>query len=726
MIVHTLILIAFVVSCSTAPEFNRDNEYDPKSDNYKLDPPTGANYQFDEDGNILLFWEDKSEVETGYRVFKSLGSTSEFTLLAELQENTISFKDSTKEFAYPTKYHVVSFFNKIISDTLTIDVDFGEVSRLNAEFNTDYSEITLSWKDDTFIADGFILNKKTDINQETTFVAAIPNSSNEYTFKAPKLGFSHNYSLTPFKIFKDDTTTLQPSNSKTISTGPKDLELHLISIDSLQIKWKDISDFEEHFQVTITDQLGTENFEVDKNKTSHILNKAFITDDNVTISVKGVHNSLSSDSIEHSIQMSLPPPNIKRFDIHFSDEGTIVVISDTSLVRREKTIYRKINDSEFIEVGTVAKGDSLFIDNTLNTSNMYTYKVDAPLSNKTALSKSIRFASKFSFVQKKESSKSTTYSSVLLAHNPFKNIIAYLTMEDQWALNIDNYLNEDTPEEIPLDSRMLNIVIDKNATKVAGYSLDDSSKMYIIEISTKVVDSLSIPDSKIIELEFLDSPNKIIALIQKSEENVELISIDLVSKAIEPLETINTKNSSIKLYLNDSKTKLVIKYSLEEPFQDNNVFKIYNLTASGIELYNEKIITQGVNSPLTFSENLDSTMFTSSNETELNMYDFQNQSFVFKNDYTLDLSSFFRYSTILDNGLIYIQDRHSAFAVDTKLKDNNIIQHVDFSDGGIAAGTLWNRQNNYLLDFRRSFNDDVKPYYTVFRTEKGWSEVIEN
>ncbi len=719
-------LIAFIASCSTAPEFKRDNANDPKSDNYKLVPPSGANYQLDESGNVVLFWEDKSDFESGYRVFKSLGNNNEFDLLSELEENTVSFTDSSKVFAFPTSYHIVSFINEIVSDTLTVNIDFGRITSFKAEFNSSYDEINFSWSNNIYLADGFILSKKTDVNTESEFVTTFPNTSNQNTIQTPQNGFKHAYSLIPYKIFNNDTTTLQPSNSKTISTGPRDLELRLVSVDSLLVKWKDISDFEEHFEVTLTDQLGTESFEVDKNKTSHIINKAFLTDDNVTISVKGVHNSLSSDSVDDSIQMSLPPPTIRRFDIHFSDEGTIVIISDTSLVRREKTVYRKINDSEFIEVGTVAKGDSLFIDNTLDTSNMYSYKVEAPLSHKTSLSKSIRFASKFSFVQKKESSKSTTYSSVLLAHNPFKNIIAYLTMEDQWALNIDNYLNENTPDEIPLDSRMIHIVIDKNATKVAGYSLDDRSKMYIIEISTKAVDSLSIQDSNIIEVEFLDSSNKIIALTQKPEENIELISLDLESKAIEPLETINTKNSLIKLHINDSKTKIVIKYPLEEPFQDNNVYRFYNLTASGIELYNEKIITQGVNSPLTFSENLDSTMFTSSNETELNMYDFKNQSFVFKNDYTLDLSIFFRYSTFLENGLIYIQDRHSAFAVDTKLKDNNIIQHVDFSDGGIAAGTLWNRQNNYLLDFRRSFNDDVKPYYTVFRTEKGWSEVIEN
>ncbi len=721
------IAVAFIlVSCSTAPELDRSSPFDPKSDTYKPQPPTGVNYQFNESGNVLLFWDKKSDAEYGYRVFKSLGVNNEFTLLADLEKNSNSFTDSSKIFAYPTKYHIVSFYDDIVSDTLTVNIDFGEVTSLNAEFNNNYKEITFSWSDNVFQPDGFILNSRIDSNSDSKFVAAFPNTAKQNTIQTPKFGFKQEYSLTPFKIFNNDTTTLQASEPIEVNIGPKDLELNLITVDSLQVKWKDISDSEELFLVTLTDQSGTESFEVDKNKTSLIIRKDLTkATDDVFVTVKGVNRDLSSDSIAGVIQLPLPAPTIKDFDLSSMSEVSIKV-SDLSQIKREKTIYRKINNSEFVPIGTIAKGDSIFIDNSVNTSNVYSYMVQAPLSNNTMMSKSIHFTTKLTSINKVESQKRASFSTNLLAHSPYKNILAYVTTGDHWFIQIKHYLNESNSREIGLNFRMINITIDKNATKIAGTSLADSNKLYVVGINSETVDSLSFGNSKIIKIQFSESSNKIIALVKKPEENIELISIDLETKTTELLETLNTKEQLIRLHINDAKTKLVVKYTHEGSLEGNSMFRFYNLTETGIEFYNEQSAIVEYYSPFTFSANLDTTIFNSENVNELIMYDFNSQSNVFKDAYNLKNSDNLKSTTLLNDGVFYVQDVQSAFVVDTKQTENKVIQHLDFSGIPVAGEVLWNSKSKYLIDFRRSFDPNIMSYYTVLKAELGWVEVIDN
>ena len=499
----------------------------------------------------------------------------------------------------------------------------------------------------------------------------------------------------------------------------------MTTVDSLQITWKDLSDSEEHFLITLTDHSGTESFEVEKNNTTYTIHRAFLKDEEVVVTLKGVYNSFSSEYITKDFKMSLQPPSIKRFDYRVSDDATIVIISDSTQTRREKKIYRKTNNSGFVEIGTVAKGDSVFIDNSLDKSNIYSYSVSAPLSS-TSPNKSIRFTNILTPINKVESRKRTSFNTSFLAHNPEKNILAYLTTDDQWVLYVVDYINGTTSKEISLESRMLNITIDNDVNTIVASSLVDKNKMYIIDINSELVDSLSFGTSDILELNFSGTSNNVFALIQKPDENIELISIDLEAKTTELLETLNTKDRSIKLHINDAKTKLVVKYTVEGSLEGTFIYRFYNLTETGIEFYNEQTTVENLNSTFTFSANLDTTIIATKNENELIMYDFNSQSNVFKGSFSISDNYFFNSTTLLNNGTFYVQDEQSAFVVDTKLSGNKISQQLDFSGIPIAGEVLWNNESNYLIDFRRSFDPNIMSYYTVLIVEQGWVEVIDN
>ncbi|MEX0610279.1 MAG: hypothetical protein WD016_08695 [Balneolaceae bacterium] len=203
-------LLLFFYGCSTGPDFERGNSKDPSSSNFSPKPPSGANFQMDEVGNVSLFWEDRTDFETGYRVYKTLANSDDFELLAELDKNSVEYIDTSKKIAFPTRYHIVSIFESQESDTLNLEINFGRITQLKAEFDAEYKEVKMTWEGNINFNDGFILSKKTKKESNYKPLKVIPPSVNEYSIPVPQDGFFHEIRVTPFKIFNDDTTTYEP------------------------------------------------------------------------------------------------------------------------------------------------------------------------------------------------------------------------------------------------------------------------------------------------------------------------------------------------------------------------------------------------------------------------------------------------------------------------------------------------------------------------------------
>ena len=91
IILYILASLFLLTECSTAPDFERANENDPGSSTFNIPSPSGPNYTFDSDGNLVIHWEDNTDFEDGYQVYKKLGTNSESILIAELDKNTVTY-----------------------------------------------------------------------------------------------------------------------------------------------------------------------------------------------------------------------------------------------------------------------------------------------------------------------------------------------------------------------------------------------------------------------------------------------------------------------------------------------------------------------------------------------------------------------------------------------------------------------------------------------------------
>ncbi len=99
-----LILVLVLISCSTAPEFERTNLNDPSSDNFIPDPPENSiiSYELFDNRDLKMSWS-KEENQDGVIISKSYRGDNNYILLDTLYSDT-TYIDDSKLFIQGTTY----------------------------------------------------------------------------------------------------------------------------------------------------------------------------------------------------------------------------------------------------------------------------------------------------------------------------------------------------------------------------------------------------------------------------------------------------------------------------------------------------------------------------------------------------------------------------------------------------------------------------------------------
>ncbi|MEQ9092023.1 MAG: fibronectin type III domain-containing protein [Balneola sp.] len=148
-----ILITGFVLSCSTGPEFERDNMNDPESNRFIPDSPSSNNSKalifINEQKEVIIKWPD-AKYESGYIVKKKLSDFSKYIEIARLDSNTTTFTDDSKELTLSTNYQVSSFSRKgdslnISNSPLTIPLRFDPIQKSNLSIKTN-NQVQFSWE----------------------------------------------------------------------------------------------------------------------------------------------------------------------------------------------------------------------------------------------------------------------------------------------------------------------------------------------------------------------------------------------------------------------------------------------------------------------------------------------------------------------------------------------------------------------------------------------------
>lgn len=716
-----VLITGFVLSCSTGPEFERDNENDPNSSTFSPNPPSGAHFSFTNDTLININWIDNTKFETEYVIKKRVGDNFD-EIISTLKPDVESYTDTSKEFGFSTTYIVVAKKNDSSSDSLMIDINFGSLQNLASSLKTRINssnelEINLTWNDNIHYENGFLLIKNPSENEIGERIKILDPNLEATSIFLPNDNFVNTYKLVPFRVFRRDTTYFDEDYTTTFSIKPKDLEMNLISEDSLLFSWDFDANFHDEFLIYLETENGVESFRVDKGKNQLLVNQNINKDYLYKASVSAIKGNLVSPEISTSKIFKIPPVIIDSI-AHVSDSEVILKVYNSSTTSLQKDVYRSTESSNnFVKVGEIPINENTFHDSNLDKNETYKYFISTSLSDNSPTI-TISYRNGLRFIKSVNIAENDRYifsdninrnynSNFLILQNWLKEqtfLVDYLDYENKIAINYYGYSPEIQahPEQNIISAVQVN---------------DQYKKLVIINNNVESeIDSGHPNDSNIRSINFLDEK---ISYLKQRDKDWNIISSSFDGNQKDTLLTFSSRSDLVHFHLNDNKNKLILfKYN------DLNEIELQKFRLSGSSLKLDNSFSTNT-SPLNYSKTLDSVLVSMS-QYNLSVVDLNTSNTVFSFNFNLNNSNSLSKSFFINEDLLYVPDQSSAYLVDIRNQSNPILQTFDFGSSRTSfAGAFFDKQKNYLVDMRRHHTSGIPNFYTVYSLESYWREIEE-
>ncbi len=250
-ITYFVISLIFFAGCSTGPDFDRDNENDPKSQRFKPNI-NSFDVEINNDKTVSLNWTDNSGFEDGIVVAKSIGENGSFIVLDTLSANSIRYTDESKLLGFPTTYYVGAFKNGSTSidssQFLSAQLDFGEIQDI--EFKSEGNEITLSWSSSLPYVDKFLISEKNSVTTSTA-IDTVEGNSSESTFLVDLDAYSMNIIVSALLSNQNDELVIidQLTKNDVSFNLPEISNLTLVNEAVINVTIEDNSSFDDKFIV---------------------------------------------------------------------------------------------------------------------------------------------------------------------------------------------------------------------------------------------------------------------------------------------------------------------------------------------------------------------------------------------------------------------------------------------------------------------------------------------
>ncbi|MEX0858213.1 MAG: hypothetical protein WD016_08690 [Balneolaceae bacterium] len=497
------------------------------------------------------------------------------------------------------------------------------------------------------------------------------------------------------------------------------MQLKLLTTDSLNVSWNDISNFATNYHISLKDQNGYNTYIVDKSVNMISIKNDFILNDKINIKLRGSHDNLYSDFTEATLNIKLDPANISGFQ-HISDNEVAVIISDLSQVRREINIFRKTENSEYQELGTVDKGNSTFLDNTVDPTKTYTYYASTALAMNSVPLK-LHYGKSFKHLSQISELSNFAIQEERIAHREGSSKIVFFSNNDPMEATIYDVATETVLLTFNLVALPKKIAFNNNETKIYTTNYDNSTiHVYDFETGT-VVDSVKLQYSGINEFSLLNAAN-MVATVHTNYTDWELISIDLTSHDFKVIEALGVYNPY--LILNKTNDNLLLVY---ETGSGSN-YDFYSISAGEELIFNDR--KQHHFFTTNFSGNLDTA--TVVGPDNISLYDVDTGERLWHFEHSSIRNYCCSNVQLLPEKHVVIQSQTCSYLLNTKVDQKPITDiHCDESSAArqgllSAAGLAYmdNTDYNFILDFRRSHMSGQPSFIDKLTLKQGWKKIF--
>ncbi len=321
---------------------------------------------------FTLTWSDISLGEQNYILERKIDDDEFIIIVDNIEPGTEIFLDdinlrNTFENVYYRLYANYETEASQISQ-VSSEIVFFPISNL-IYIQLDINTIELNWIDTNLNEDGFIIEKKVD-SENWEFLASVTNIS--YTDDGAEINHNLQYRVQTYCGI-NYTDFIETETIDNTFPVPSNLEYEQLTIASVKLTWDDNSVGEEGFKIDKKVGISTWQIEyaiVGENIEEWIDTSAEINED-VQYRIYAFSGNNQSDSIETGvINNSIPAPTdllITQNDVHtFS-----LVWNDNSEGEEGFTIERKIDEGNYILVGTNTENDTTFVDDINLTRDNY-------------------------------------------------------------------------------------------------------------------------------------------------------------------------------------------------------------------------------------------------------------------------------------------------------------------------------------------------------------------
>jgi len=223
--------------------------------NFYLDAPTNLTVTKSSNSEIELSWNDNSDDETGFEIWRSVYGSGNYVLLATVGRNVTFYRDTSLEAGIQYYYMVRAFIAKdgIYSPySNTISAGIGIVSPPENLHYTYISsdQVQLRWTDTSDNESGFRIERRIGQDGDWSVYAWVSSNTTSYT-----VSNLNTYTKYYFRVraYRYDSNTSSLSNEIVVSTGkptaPSSVEAKALSASKVKITWKDNSDNEMGFKI---------------------------------------------------------------------------------------------------------------------------------------------------------------------------------------------------------------------------------------------------------------------------------------------------------------------------------------------------------------------------------------------------------------------------------------------------------------------------------------------
>ncbi|MDR9415592.1 MAG: hypothetical protein RI564_04855 [Gracilimonas sp.] len=578
---HLFLLLlsgTFLFSCSTGPEFERENPYDrdPESDSLGIVqfPPSYPNkYVFTGLGLKLNIYRNSHGFGTNTILRKN--GYSEYDIIDTVVVHPDNSKDFVEYFldteiskaediGYPLIYGVK--FNST-GQTSYVEIDFGSIE--NVTESTTKEHLIVSWQDSVYLNNGFRVLRKN--NGQTFDFADIKLPKNSFSIPITKENLSSEYLISPYKYLHGEKTFSDTTFYYPTSPPPTNFNFKIISDSKFKLTWKDNSKIETGYK--IIDNTTDNVFDLPADQESIVIEEQLSPFETKDFTILAMLNNRPSTPT--SIDTTLPDfpyPKITNinhiddtsFEIHFEDR-----------VDFERQIYFNFGPNTSYEINN-SKGFVLVTVPIGKKSLQVNFSAD--LSNGKYGNKSIPLSIRPSIELLSELKLESDSNSKTIDVRTIGKLLIFSTTNKIYSVDLSNLKSLSQPRLIASLPDNISLLRLSNDNSIAFANTSDGQH-YIVNTINGEKETLNGITDIVYDVSFIEDDTKIVISTNKglmiySLESNQTSELDNFSQTAE-LEFYGDAIRTRILAL-DRKNKALHYFHIDSQFEYTNTVPLNN------------------------------------------------------------------------------------------------------------------------------------------------------